>query len=256
MTSSETDRLSIDSANSEGSNSDRPKSGKRYIIVTVPMGHSNSYLIVSGGRGVLVDAGYKGKIRNLQTALRKNNLMFPDIILIILTHTHYDHVGCLAEIKKRSGANVLVHESEKEYLEKGMTPFPGGTMLFSKIISGIGNTLMTSKSKYQPVDPEIAIGGEYDLGKFIPDAKVIPTPGHTAGSISLVIGNEVAFVGDTLFNVMPGTVFPPFANNVPELLESWERLIASDCRIFYPGHGKSISLQKLKDSYLKKNQEK
>jgi glyoxylase-like metal-dependent hydrolase (beta-lactamase superfamily II) len=210
---------------------------------------SNSYLIVSGGRGILVDGGSTGKIRDLQTALEKNNLRFSDIALIVLTHTHYDHVGSLAEIKDRSGAKILVHAAEKGYLEKGITPFPGGTMWFSKIISGIAGTLLVSKSKYPPVNPDITIKGEYDLGKFIPGAKVIPTPGHTDGSISLVIGNEVAFVGDTLFNVIPGTVFPPFANNLPELLKSWENLIATGCRTFYLGHGKPISLRKLQDSY-------
>ena len=251
MASSETYRLNSESISSDSSNTDKP-----YRIITVPMGHSNSYLITSGGRVILVDAGCAGKIKNLQTALEKNNLMFPDIVLVILTHTHYDHVGCLAEIKDRSGAKVLVHAEEKEYLEKGITPFPMGTMWFSKIVSGIGNTLMASKSKYQPLNPDIAVGGEYDLSKYIPGAKVIPTPGHTAGSISLVIENEVAFVGDTLFNVIPGTVFPPFANDVPELLGSWEKLIAAGCRTFYPGHGKSINLQKLKDSYKKKEKQK
>lgn len=220
------------------------------------MGHSNSYLIISGGQGLLVDAGCPGKIKNVQTALEQNNLMFTDIVLVILTHTHYDHTGCLAEIKKRSGAKVLVHASEKGYLEKGMTPFPEGTMWFSKIISGIGNTLMVSKSKYQPVNPDIVVRGDYDLGKYIPGAKVISTPGHTAGSISLVIGDEAAFVGDTLFNVMPWGVFPPFANDIPELLISWKRLIAAGCRTFYPGHGKPITLQKLKASYEKKDNEK
>jgi len=246
MTSSETDRLNIDSANIDRTSSDKP-----YRIITIPMGHSNSYLIISGGRGILVDAGSKGKIKKLQTALERNNLKFSDIVLVILTHTHYDHVGSLAEIKDSSRAKILVHSEEQGYLEKGITPFPRGTMWFSKIIFRIGNTLMASKSKYQPVSPDIVVRGEYDLGKYIPGAKVIPTPGHTAGSISLVIENEVAFVGDTLFNIMPGSVFPPFANNVPELLKSWEKLIAAGYRTFYPGHGKSITLQKLKDSYKK-----
>jgi len=251
MTSSKTDRL-----NNNIKKNDRPASDKPYSIFTVPMGHSNSYLIVSGGRGILVDAGSTSKIKNLRTALEKNNLSFSDIVLIVLTHTHYDHVSCLAEIKERSGAKVLVHAADKKYLEKGMTPFPRGTMWFSKIISGIGKTLLVSKSKYPPVSPEIAIRGKYDLGKYIPGAKVIPTPGHTAGSISLVIKNEAAFVGDALFNIIPGTVFPPFANDVPELLKSWEKLIATGCITFYPSHGKSFPLQKLKDSYEKEKEEK
>jgi glyoxylase-like metal-dependent hydrolase (beta-lactamase superfamily II) len=216
------------------------------------MGHSNSYLIISGDKVLLVDAGCPGKLQNLQAALEQNNLTFTDIVLVILTHTHYDHTGCLAEIKKRSGAKVLVHASEKRHLEKGSTPFPEGTMWFSKIISGIGNILLASKSKYQPVNPDIAVKGDYDLGKYIPGAKVVPTPGHTAGSISLVIRDEVSFVGDTLFNILPWSVFPPFANDVPELLKSWKKLIASGCRTFYPGHGKPITFQKLKVSYEKK----
>lgn len=251
MTSSKTDSL-----NSSNIKSDKPGNDKPYSIITIPMIQSNSYLIVSGGRGILVDTGYKGNIKYLQTVLEKNKFKSSDIVLIVLTHTHNDHVGSLAEVKEKSRAKVLVHAAEKGYLEKGKTPFPRGTMWFSKIISGIGNTLLVSKSKYPPVIPDIIIKGEYSLGKFIPEAKVIPTPGHTDGSVSLVIGNEVAFVGDTLFSVFPRTVFPPFANNVPELLKSWEKLIATGCRTFYPGHGKPISLQKLKDSYEKKKLER
>lgn len=218
-------------------------------IITIPMGHSNSYLIISEGQGILVDAGCPGKIKNLQTALEKNHLDFSDIALVVLTHTHYDHVGCLAGIKERSGAKILVHAEEKEYLENGMTPFPEGTLWFSKIISRVGTTIMSSKSKYQPVSPDIVVRDGCYLGRYIHHAKIIPTPGHTKGSISLVIENEAAFVGDTLFNAIPGTVFPPFADDVPELLKSWRVLVDSGCRTFYPGHGRPLTFQKLKDSY-------
>ena len=125
-------------------------------------------------------------------------------------------------------------------------------MWFSKMISDIGNSLMVSKSKYQPVNPDVVVGNEYDLGKYIPGAKIISTPGHTAGSISLVIGNDAAFVGDTLFNVIPGGVFPPFADDIRKLLESWQTLIAASCSTYFPGHGRPIPLQKLKISYEKK----
>jgi hydroxyacylglutathione hydrolase len=247
MNSSKTDRLS-----SFITKSNRPRSDNPYSIIAIPMKTSNSYLIVLGGKGILVDTGYKGNKKNLKIALEKNNLTFLDIVLIVLTHTHYDHVASLDEIKELSASKVLVHAAEKEYLERGMTPSPKGTMWFSKIIFGIGSTLIASNSRYQPVSSEIVVNGEYNLGMYIPSAKVIPTPGHTDGSISLVIGNEVAFVGDTLFNFIPGTVFPPFANNVSELLKSWGKLINTGCKTFYPGHGKPIPLQKLKDSYTKK----
>jgi hydroxyacylglutathione hydrolase len=131
MISSESKRLNRKSAESNGPESDRSP----YIVITIPMGHSNSYLILSGGKAFLVDSGCTGKMKNFRAALEQNNLIFTDIVMVILTHTHYDHTGCLAEIKKRSGAKVLVHASEKGYLEKGLTPFPRGTIWFSKIIS-------------------------------------------------------------------------------------------------------------------------
>jgi hydroxyacylglutathione hydrolase len=101
-----------------------------------------------------------------------------------------------------------------------MTPLLRGTIWLSKISSGIENTLLVSQSKCQPVLPDIAVRSEYNLNKYIPDENVIPTPDHTSGSISLVTENKVIFVGDTLFNVTSRTVFPSFANNIPELLKA------------------------------------
>ena len=162
---------------------------------------SNSYLIVLGGNWILVDTGYKGNIKNLKIALEKNNLTFLDIVLIVLTHTHYYHVGSLDEVKGLSASKVLVHAAEKEYLERGMIPSPKGTMWFSKIISEIGSILIASNSRYQPVSSEIVVNVNMTLGSTYQAQKSSRPPGHTDGSISLVIGNEVAFVGDTLFSM-------------------------------------------------------
>jgi hydroxyacylglutathione hydrolase len=226
---------------------------KSYTLTAVPMGHSNAYLLTAGGSAVLVDAGYKGKIKKLEEALEQNNLKFPDIKLVVLTHTHSDHVGCLAEIKERSGAKVLVHEAEAGNLEKGYTPFPKGTIWFSKILSGFASTLLTSKAKYTPVKPDIVIKSEYDLGSYLPGtkARVIPTPGHSAGSLSLILNNEEAIVGDTLLNTALWTAFPPFANDEKQLLRSWEKLAETSCATFYPGHGKEFPIAKLVDNYRK-----
>ena len=161
----------IDGLSSFVTKSNKPRSDNPYSIIAISMKTSNSYLIVLGGNGILVDTGYKGNIKNLKIALEKNNLTFLDIVLIVLTHTHYDHVGSPDEVKGLSASKVLVHAAEKEYLERGMTPYPKGTMWFSKIISGIGSTLIASNSRYQPVISEIVVNGEYDLGKYIPSAK-------------------------------------------------------------------------------------
>jgi len=66
---------------------------------------------------------------------------------------------------------------------------------------------------------------------------LLHTPGHTPGSISVIIDNEIAIVGDTMFGVFWWSVYPPFASNPDKLIDSWEKLLETRCRIFLPSHG-------------------
>lgn len=72
------------------------------VIVRVPTGKSNSYLVRANRGFILVDAGMPGKAKNVQHALKKFNASFSDIKLIVVTHVHYDHVGSLYDIKEKS----------------------------------------------------------------------------------------------------------------------------------------------------------
>ena len=65
-------------------------------------------------------------------------------------------------------------------------------------------------------------------------------PGHCRGAMSMIVDDEIAIVGDTMVNVGPWSVFPPFADHVAQLLESWKRRLETGCRIFLPGHGTPI----------------
>jgi glyoxylase-like metal-dependent hydrolase (beta-lactamase superfamily II) len=68
----------------------------------------------------------------------------------------------------------------------------------------------------------------------------------------------VALVGDTVFGVFRGSVFPPFADDVGVLIESWDKLLKTGSKIFLPGHGVEKSRKELQNGYnkyknLKKN---
>jgi glyoxylase-like metal-dependent hydrolase (beta-lactamase superfamily II) len=58
--------------------------------------------------------------------------------------------------------------------------------------------------------------------------------------MSVVLDDEIALVGDTMVNAGPWSVFPPFADDVGLLLDSWRRLLETGCRLFLPGHGTAI----------------
>jgi hydroxyacylglutathione hydrolase len=101
---------------------------------------------------------------------------------------------------------------------------------------------------YDPVSPDITISERFGLEEFGIDGYILPSPGHTSGSISVIIHNRDAIVGDTLFNIFRKSVFPPFADDQEELLRSWGKLYDTGCQTFYPGHGNPFGIDKFRQS--------
>jgi hydroxyacylglutathione hydrolase len=221
-------------------------------IITIPMMTSNAYLVANGKQAILIDAGMKKKERKILAALERMKLSPDDIQLIILTHTHYDHAGSVKALQQITKAKVLVHKAEASCLEQGYCAFPKGTMWFPKIMSAIGRALNKRVGRYAAVAPDIVISKKFDLQPFGIDGYILPTPGHTAGSLSVVIEGNHAIVGDTLFNIFKHSVFPPYANDQEGLLKSWKALLEIGCEYFYPGHGKPFTRERLQKTYAEK----
>ena len=213
------------------------------------MGTSNAYLVANKGHVILIDAGMKRKEHKVIAALRRMDISTHDIKLIILTHAHYDHCGSLKALKDITKARILVHKAEAACLTQGYCEVPQGTMWFSKALSFIGRNLAKKLVKYEAVAPEITISERFDLHEFGINGYILPTPGHTAGSISVIIEDKHAIMGDTLFHVVKHSVFPPYANDQKALLRSWKQLLEIGCEHFYPGHGKPFSRAKFEKTY-------
>lgn len=211
-------------------------------IIPMKMGKSNAYLIPSKNGYILVDAGVKGKEKVIKETLERNGASFSDIDLIIVTHVHYDHVGSLSALKSLSKAPVMVHQKEYELLASGLSDFPKGTMKFSKAVSKIANAVLSGS--FEGVKADILIDDTYDLSIFGINGKVIYTPGHTQGSISILIEEEHLICGDTFFNVFKKSVYPPFANDEKELFKSWIKIKERNPKLFYPGHGEMFYKRK------------
>lgn len=220
-------------------------------ILKISPAKCNVWLIVNGGNSILVDAGYKSKINNFEHTLVENGLKPHDISIIFMTHTHFDHACGLKEIKELTEARVVVNEHEAGYLEKGYCPLPKGIRWYSGIISWLGRNIIYGIGKYPAVNPDITLKVKLDLSRYGMEGYIIPTPGHTSGSQSLIIG-EHAFVGDDMFGIFRNTILPPFANDVTSLLNSWMVLLETGCKMFYPGHGKVIERERLEEELKKR----
>lgn len=214
-------------------------------------GRCNSYLVIAGGNSVLVDTGIRlvaGKlIRNLQSTLPEGK----KLSYLLLTHTHFDHCRNAAMLKETQGCRILVSEKEKEFAEKGYTDIPNGTNLLSKKISTEGRKIGSRKFGYPPFLTDIAVADRYDFQGELPGLEVISTPGHSSGSLSLLVDREIAIVGDAMIHVFRNNVYPPFADDVCDLERSWEKLLSTGCSTFLPGHGKPVSRKLLENSLRK-----
>ena len=218
----------------------------------INMGGSNAYLIKGEEGYLLIDAGIKGKIDKLKNKMDEYDIKFEDIILIIITHVHYDHVGGLREIKEKTKAPVLVHEDEAARLKEGKTKLPNGNTWYGKLGVYFLRTKAEKGNSFEPVKPDIVINEYYNLKGFGFDGEVIHTPGHSAGSITVIIEDRHCFTGDTMFSFIPFTVNPPFADDPDKLYKSWEKIASYNCQIFHPGHGYDFHRNKFLNTFHRK----
>lgn len=213
------------------------KSGIR--VIRILAGRSNVFLVVSGKTNIIIDTGISHSWKKLQRNLLRMNIT--DVSYLVLTHTHFDHTQNAARLKEKYGLKVMVHETEAGYLASGNDNVPGGTTMISGFLVKKFARIFSKTFRYNTCEPDIIIDHFYDLTPAGIKGYVLHTPGHTDGSVSIIIDDEIAVVGDTMFGVFPGSVFPPFADDVPAMIRSWGELLKTNCRLFLPSHGSADS---------------
>ena len=205
-------------------------------------GRSNAYLIRNAGKTMLIDTSTAANRTRLDERLTERGISTIDYLVI--THIHYDHIENARHIADRYGAKIVIHESAEALVENHKNEPIQGNFFLTRLLGRAG-TFISNKKGYEPFTADIRRLDDFDLGELGFSGIIIGTPGHTAYSISVVLDNEIALVGDTLFGIFPNSVMPPYATNRTALKQSWLKLQATGARIFLPGHGKPISRDKL-----------
>jgi len=150
--------------------------------------------------------------------------LFPTQIL--LTHGHFDHVGAVDQLVNRFKCPCYVNATEKKLIRQaGIYAYRFDRM---RLLPPISLTYF-DESRVFGDTPE--------------DIKIIFTPGHTAGGVSYLFGQDVLFTGDSLFHSFMGPTNYP-TSSYHELINSLERLFKStpDQCLIFPGHGKPWSI--------------
>ena len=162
-----------------------PQEPESFLNLTLIMDEQNG--------NTLVDAGLPNQTEAISTALVEAGFRVGDLRRIIFTHQDLDHVGSGAALVRQSDARVLAHPADAPYIEGSQRPLkPSPEMLEQR------PQMREVLERLEPVgiDEYVEDGTRLDLAG---GTRVISTPGHTPGHISLYVErSKVLIAGDAL----------------------------------------------------------
>ncbi|MDH6348500.1 MBL fold metallo-hydrolase [Brevibacillus sp. 1238] len=181
-------------------------------------------LLREGEMSVLIDTGFPGQIEDLRAAMDAAGVPLAQLQAVILTHQDMDHIGCLPEILQECGSRVKIyaHALDQPYIQ-GELPL-----------------LKDSHLEHPPkgrVDHTVSDGQELP---FCGGIRVIHTPGHTPGHISLYVKKSKTLIaGDSLYSVdgMIGGIHAPTTPDMDAARRSLKKYADLDLEAVVCYHG-------------------
>ena len=190
-------------------------------IFTVGPMEANCYILYNPDKkeGLIIDPGAEGA--RLIKFIEQEKIC---INYIINTHGHPDHIGANCQIKEYTNAPILIHEYDAPMLTRS------GSVL---------SLIFPLESSSPAADTFVKDGDLIECAEM--KLKVLHTPGHTPGGISLLLDDAI-FTGDTLFSGSVGRFDLP-GGSEEVLLNSIKKILSLDENlIIYPGHGPSTTV--------------
>lgn len=207
-------------------------------VVQIKLSMSNVYLLKLP-RPVLIDAGGKHDMAALEAGLTREGTTVNDMAAVLLTHGHSDHAALAAEIRRRSGASVLTGHAERVMIGAGKNDDLNPTNLMARILK-----TFAIDPNYEGFVPDFDVDTELSLTNLGIPGRAIQMPGHTPGSMVIVLDDGRAFVGDmilggwfggALFSNRPGEHY--FHADIARNRQNVMTLLKAGVQSFYVGHG-------------------
>ncbi len=212
-------------------------------LYLVPLGLVNAFFIDEPGDGVLIDTGFPGNTDKILSALKELGKQPSDVRHILLTHTHADHIGNAAALKKATGARTYMHPLDAPITEAGtgfrpMRPAPGS--LNHVMTALIHFRISTLKMKVDPcpIDHRVEDGTVLPLAGGI---TAVHAPGHCLGQLAFLWPRHggVLFAADSCGNASKLDWSVAY-EDIAEGERSLRKLAKFDFQIACFGHGKPI----------------
>ena len=185
------------------------------MIQLVKYGNTNCYYIEGKNGSVLVDTDWAGTLQLFYSKIKELNIKSIDYLLI--THYHPDHMGIAQDIVENMNAKLLVVDVQQDYIHSSDKIFENDKNIRFKPI--ITKPIIISCEQSRKFLNELGIDGE-----------IIYTPGHSDDSVSLILDNGTALVGD-LYDLNSASAF-----NDKKINDSWKRILSHNILKVCYGH--------------------
>ena len=222
-------------------------------IHPIALGFDQCYVVQSEGI-IAIDAGAPGKGRKFEKGLEKAGIKPEDVKLILITHGHWDHIGSAREMRELTGSAIAMHDCDTPWLEEALKPLSPGITPWGRLFTSVIKRVMPLIN-IPATEVDLRLGDEdFPLYEYGIPGSVIHTPGHTYGSMSVLLDSGEVFVGDLAMNKFPLRLapgLPIFAVDESKVSDSWRLLLARGARTVYPAHGKPFSAEIMRKALSK-----
>ncbi|MBN2028764.1 MBL fold metallo-hydrolase [bacterium] len=213
-------------------------------IYPIRLGLNSCYIIQEKGL-IMIDGGVPKKINTFRKAISKIPIDPRELQLLIVTHGHFDHAGSARDIKEMTGARIVMHQADREMVEKKLPAIPPAASTWGGVLHKILKPLIPLVSSFPATQIDLVLDVEsFSLTEYGIQGQIIHTPGHTAGSVSVLLDTGDAFVGCMAHNNLPFRLnpgLPIFAEDLEQIKTNWRLLLNRGAKTIYPGHGKPFS---------------
>ena len=216
-------------------------------VIQIRLSLSNSFLVL-GERPILVDTGSPKDGDKLLRNLADHGVHGRDLALIVHTHGHSDHCGSTKQLKEATSAPTAIHPADAAVMDIGQNQATKPTCLTAKLLHCLVD------DTFPAVRPDILLPDELDMKAFGVDGKVVYTPGHTAGSISVLLSTGEAIVGDLLMGGWLGGMlrsgrpgYPYYADDLDQIGASVKKLLDLGATKFFVGHGGPLDAGRVRE---------
>ncbi|MEU9413704.1 MBL fold metallo-hydrolase [Streptomyces sp. NPDC048281] len=198
----------------------------------------NAYLLL-GRQPIIVDAGTPGSAQLIRDQVAAHGVDPKDVRLIVVTHGHIDHFGSAAELSRLTGAPIAGHTADLGVYRAGRVSEPYLPIgVFGRLFARTSRV----RESTEGFEPDVLIRGETHLSDFGVEARIMPTPGHTAGSVSVLTDNGDLVAGDLVATPFLGfgtgrPANPPFHDDRLGNLASLREMLALGPTKLHVGHG-------------------